>query len=139
LFNRCAWQQPVSCLKEKLHFYNMATHNTTGKQGEALAADWLQAAAYTILHKNWRFSHWEVDIIAEKKGTLHFIEVKTLSSEKFGYPEQRAGKKKIQHLINAAQQYLAQYPQWQRIQFDVLSITLTAAGVKYFLLEDVYL
>jgi putative endonuclease len=117
----------------------MAMHNTTGKKGEELAAAWFKAAGYTLLHQNWRFSHWEVDIIAAHNGTLHFIEVKTLSSEKFGYPEQKAGKKKLQHLINAAQQYLLQYPQWQRIQFDVLSITLTAAGAKYFLLEDVYL
>jgi putative endonuclease len=117
----------------------MAKHNTTGKKGEELAAAWFKEAGYTLLHQNWRFSHWEVDIIAEKKGTLHFIEVKTLSSEKFGYPEQKVGKKKLQHLINAAQQFLLQNPQWQRIQFDVLSITLTAAGAGYFLLEDVYL
>jgi putative endonuclease len=117
----------------------MATHNATGKKGEELAADWLKAAEYTLLHQNWRFSHWEVDIIAEKKGTLHFIEVKTLSSEKFGYPEQKVGKKKLQHLINAAQQYLQQQPQWQRIQFDVISITLTAKGPAFFMLEDVYL
>jgi putative endonuclease len=117
----------------------MARHNTTGKKGEELAAGWLKQAGYNLLHQNWRFSHWEVDIIAEKKGTLHFIEVKTLSSEKFGYPEQKVGKKKLQHLINAAQQFLHQNPQWQRIQFDVLSIILTDAGPDYFLLEDVYL
>jgi putative endonuclease len=117
----------------------MAGHNTTGKKGEELAAAWFKAAGYAILHQNWRFSHWEVDIIAERNGTLHFIEVKTLSSQKFGYPEQKVGKKKLQHLINAAQQFLLQNPQWQRIQFDVLSITLTDAAPDYFLLEDVYL
>jgi putative endonuclease len=117
----------------------MASHNTTGKKGEQLAADWLKEAGYNLLHQNWRFSHWEVDVIAEKKGTLHFIEVKTLSSNKFGYPEQKVGKKKLQNLINAAQQFLLQYPQWQRIQFDVLSITLNAADPRYFLLEDVFL
>jgi putative endonuclease len=117
----------------------MAGHNTTGKKGEELAANWLIQAGYSLMHTNWRFSHWEVDIIAVKNGTLHFVEVKTLSSNKYGYPEQKVSKKKLQYLINAAQQYLLQNPQWQRIQFDVLSITLTTTGPVFFLLQDVYL
>ena len=50
----------------------MATHNTTGKQGEALAADWLQAAAYTILHKNWRFFSLGSRYYRRKKGNASF-------------------------------------------------------------------
>ncbi len=116
----------------------MATHHETGQQGEALAAAWLQQSGYTILHQNWRHGHWELDIVAEKAGTLHFIEVKTLQHNRFGYPEQKVNRKKLQSLIRAAEQYLLQYPQWQRIQFDVLSITLGhKAEVNYYLLEDV--
>lgn len=116
----------------------MATHLDIGGAGEALAAAWLRERGYTLLHQNWRFKHWELDIVAEKGGVLHLIEVKTLRSNRFGYPEQQVGHKKRQSLAKATEQYLLQYPQWQRIQFDVLSITLLPGQApEYYLLEDV--
>ena len=118
----------------------MAEHNRTGNSGEALAVHYLSQKAYAILHQNWRHSHWEVDIIAQKEGILHFIEVKTRLSKKFGYPEENVSNKKIQNLINAAEEYLYLNPQWIRIQFDILSISiLQGEPVEYFLIEDVYL
>ena len=118
----------------------MAEHNLTGNTGEALAATYLSEKRYSILHQNWRHNHWEVDIIAEKDGILHFVEVKTRRTRKFGHPEENVDKKKIQNLINAAEEYLYQQPQWKRIQFNVLAITiLKDEPVEYFLIEDVYL
>ena len=118
----------------------MAEHNLTGNQGEALAATWLAQNGYRMLHQNWRHSRWEVDIIAEKDGILHFVEVKTRRTKKFGHPEENVDRKKIQNLINAAEEYLYQQPQWKRIQFNVLAITiLKDEPVAYFLIEDVYL
>jgi putative endonuclease len=118
----------------------MAEHNLTGNTGEALAAVYLSEKGYGILHRNWRHSRWEVDIIAEKDSILHFVEVKTRRTKKFGHPEENVDKKKIQNLINAAEEYLYQYPQWKRIQFNILSITiLKNEPAEYFLIEDVYL
>ena len=117
----------------------MARHNQTGKEGEALAASWLTANGYNILHQNWRHSHWEVDIIASKEKRLHIVEVKTRSTKNFGHPEENMDAKKMQYLINAAEEYLYQHPQWQQLQFDILAITLSTSEVEYFLIEDVYL
>jgi len=118
----------------------MAEHNLTGNTGEALAAMYLSERGYKILHQNWRHSHWEVDIIVEKDSILHFVEVKTRKTKKFGHPEESVGKKKMQNLINAAEAFVYQNPQWKRIQFDILSITiLKDEPVEYFLIEDVYL
>jgi len=118
----------------------MASHNQTGFTGEAMAAMHLKEKGFVILEQNWRHSHWEVDIIASKDGILHFIEVKTRRTKKFGHPEESVGKKKIQNLINAAEEYLYQFPLWKRIQFDILSITiLKNEPIEYFLIEDVYL
>lgn len=118
----------------------MANHNTTGKTGEAMAAAYLTEKGFAVLHQNWRHSHWEVDLIAVKENVLHFIEVKTRRTKKFGYPEEAVSKKKIQNLINASEEYLYQYPQWKRIQFDILSITiLKNEPVEYFFIEDVFL
>jgi putative endonuclease len=118
----------------------MAEHNKTGHLGEGLAINYLIQQGFTLLHQNWRYSHWEIDIITQKDGILHFIEVKTRRSKKFGHPEESVTKKKIQHLINAAEEYLYQFPEWKRIQFDILSITiLKLEPVEYFFIEDVYL
>ena len=117
----------------------MAEHNLTGNTGEALGAVYLSEKGYDILHQNWRHSHWEVDIIASKENVLHFIEVKTRRTKKFGHPEESVTKKKIQNLINASEEYLYQFPQWKRIQFDILSITiLKNEPAEYFFIEDVY-
>ncbi len=117
----------------------MATHNDTGKTGEMLAVAWFEERAYTILHTNWRHKNLEVDVIASKNNMLHFIEVKAITTLQYGHPEDKISTKKIQNLINASEEFLYQYPQWQRIQFDVLSITMLKNKlVEYFLIEDVY-
>ena len=118
----------------------MAQHNLTGNIGETLAIGYLLEKGYLIMHQNWRHSHWEVDIIAEKDAILHFFEIKTRLTKKFGHPEDGVDTKKIQNLINAAEAYLYQQPQWIRIQFNILAITILKNDpVEYFLIEDVYL
>jgi putative endonuclease len=118
----------------------MASHNQTGLTGEGMAVKHLIEKQFDILHQNWRYARWEVDIIASKEGILHFIEVKTRRTKNFGNPEDSVSKKKIENLVNAAEEYLYQNPQWKRIQFNILSITiLKNSPVEYFLIEDVYL
>ncbi len=79
----------------------MAQHNKLGQEGEQMASTYLEQQGYIILHRNWRYSHYEIDIIALKKEVLHFIEVKIRSSAKFGLPEESVTKKKFQNLLNA--------------------------------------
>ncbi|MEO6490704.1 MAG: YraN family protein [Ferruginibacter sp.] len=118
----------------------MARHNHTGSIGENLAITYFINKGHEILHTNWRHKNWEVDIISSQNGILHFIEVKTRTSLKFGYPEENVDTKKIKYLINAAEEFLIIYPHWQRIQFDVLSINMKEDNsVDYFLIDDVYL
>jgi putative endonuclease len=110
-----------------------------GTQGEELAATWLEQQGYTIVEKNWRHKHWEVDIIASKGKKLHFVEVKTRSNHRFGKPEESIKKDKMTALKNAAEEYLYQHEEWKYIQFDVLAITMKGEEVlEYFLIEDVY-
>ena len=117
----------------------MAHHNTTGKLGEQMALEYLIRKRFVILHQNWRHSHWEVDVIASNKNVLHFIEVKTRRTKKFGYPEEDVTKKKVTNLINASEEFLYLYPEWKRIQFDILSINLLRnEPAEFFFIEDVH-
>lgn len=118
----------------------MAHHNDTGMFGEKIAAKYLTDKGFNILHQNWRHSHWEVDVIASLNQKLHFIEVKTRRTEKFGFPEDDVSEKKIRNLIDASEEFLFLNPQWKLIQFDVLSITiLKGKPVEFFFIEDVYI
>ncbi len=118
----------------------MAKHLDTGKIGEKIAVDYLTREGFTLLEQNWRHGHWEVDVIASKKEVLHFIEIKTRRSRKFGYPEEDVTRKKVVNLIHAAEEYLIQHQLNSRIQFDILSIYLGRdADPEFFFIEDVAL
>ena len=118
----------------------MAYHNKLGNRGEALAADFLAQQGYTVLHRNWRHSHYEIDIIALKEKVLHFVEVKMRTSKRYGLPEEAVTKKKFQSLLQAADEFLHQHPQYRHVQYDIIAITaLKDAAPEYFLIEDVYL
>ncbi len=117
----------------------MPSHIETGKTGEDLAIVYLEQKGYGILERNWRSRRNEVDVIASKKDTLHFVEVKTRSSLDFALPESKVKGKKLQHLKDAATVYLELHPEWKWIQFDILSIIKKDDGyVSYFLIEDVF-
>jgi putative endonuclease len=118
----------------------MASHNELGVEGENLAAKWMEKNGFKIVQRNWRYSYYEIDLIAMKGDTLCFIEIKTRNASPFGYPEDSVTRKKFKRLQRAADEYLFQNPGYKWIQYHILSITLRKNGeVEYFLLEDVFL
>ena len=118
----------------------MAVHNQLGKRGEQMAEEYLLQHGYQVLHRNWRHSHYEIDLIAVKNEVLHFVEVKLRSSKKFGLPEQNVKKKKFQSLLLAADEFLFQNRQYRHVQYDILSINVAKnTEPEFFLIEDVYL
>ena len=116
----------------------MAKHLETGRQGEELAVEWLLAQGFAILHRNWKYSYFELDVIASKDSILHFIELKARTTDTFGYPEEGVTAKKLERLMNAGEEFLYQHPEWNRIQYNILSIRLHRyKAPEYFFLEDV--
>ena len=114
-------------------------NHQTGRHGETLAAAWLQQQGHTIIERNWRFKHWEVDIITAKDNRLHFVEIKTRTNTRFGHPEESIGRKKMASLRAAAEEYQYRHPGWKYLQFDVLAINLHInQPPDFFLIEDVY-
>lgn len=118
----------------------MATHNDLGKQGEEMAVTWLVEQGYKILHCNWRYLKYEVDIIASKDDKLHIVEVKTLHYPSIGNPEDSVTKKKFRFLVNATDEFLYQHPGFKDVRFNILSITIHKdKKPEFFFIEDVYL
>ncbi len=116
----------------------MANHIETGKRGEKLAAHFLEKQGYRILERNWRSGHDEIDIIALDENELVIVEVKTLSSEYFGYPEEAVDKKKQRFLIRAAQAYADQVNTDLEIRYDVVSVFLNKSSHKIYHFKDAF-
>ena len=54
----------------------MAAHNELGQWGEEVATDYLRRKGYTIVERDWKSGHRDLDIIAMDGQTLVVVEVK---------------------------------------------------------------
>jgi putative endonuclease len=81
-----------------------------GILGEKTAKDFLKKKGYRIRELNFRCRHGEVDIVAEKKDILVFIEVRTKKSTEFGSPEESITSAKKEKIITTALYYLNSHP-----------------------------
>lgn len=105
--------------------------NTTeiGRYGESVACFHLLSKKYKIIEQNFYASHNEIDIIAENKKYIVFVEVKARScySERdleFGTPAMAVTYSKQRRTLAAAQAYLAQHPTNKTPRFDVIEVYL---------------
>lgn len=97
-----------------------------GAAAEEAAAIWLQGKGYRVLDRNWRCRFGELDIVAEWKGALIFIEVRSRSGAPgFGMPSESVNARKIVQVRNTAQQYVhSKRLHDSPVRFDVISILL---------------
>jgi len=116
----------------------MASHNELGKQGEELAAEFLQKKGYEILETNWTFQKAEIDIIAQKENVLAIVEVKTRSSIDFGLPQDFVKPKKIQLLVKAVNEYVISNDLDLEVRFDIIAIHKTENKFDMEHLEDAF-
>lgn len=100
--------------KERLDF---------GKKGEKAAESFLKKQGYRILKKNFCSTIGEIDLIAEHKGVLVFIEVKSRSDNCFGHPSMAVTPAKQKKIAQTAQSFLVKHDINDReIRFDVVSV-----------------
>ena len=100
-----------------------------GTLGESIAADYLTRRGYAIRERNFRTREGEIDIIAEKDGTLVFIEVRTRRSRACGTAEESVTRRKKERLVALAEAYMEGrdgLPQSWRI--DVVALEMDANG-----------
>ncbi len=96
-----------------------------GDAGEELAESFFLKRGFTIVERNWNHRLGEIDLIAEKNGVTHFVEVKARRTLEFGYPEESITSKKLRHLARVIEVYLNQLPRPPRdYQADALAITI---------------
>jgi len=106
-----------------------------GQTGEHVAVRFLEHRGYKIVEQNYRKKWGEIDIITEKNGVLHFVEVKAsvsnprdgISGNRETYrPEENIREWKKQRLSRAIRTYFAErkIPDEQEFEIDVISVLL---------------
>jgi putative endonuclease len=97
-----------------------------GIYGERLAAEFLQHKGYIILEKNFNVHHiGEIDLIAQKNDEIVFIEVKTRTSEHYGYPEEAVNDWKIKKISRCARNFLhTRNLHTVYARFDIISVII---------------
>ena len=95
-----------------------------GDMGEEIACKYLVDNGYKILERNVHYSRFcELDIVAQYKNTLVFVEVKTRKSETFGTPMEAITKTKYEHIKKGALNYLSEHSS-RNYRIDVIGITV---------------
>jgi putative endonuclease len=117
----------------------MAQHNKLGKQGEELAEKYLASKGCQILERNWRFSRYELDIIAESRNFIIFVEVKTRASENWGNPEDAVSERKMKRMVEAADFYLKNFDIDKPARFDIAAIVMNGHSTSLHYIEDAFL
>ena len=104
------------------------TKKEIGNLGEDLAIKFLKKKNYLILIQNYYIKGGEIDIVAQdlKNMEIVFVEVKTRTSNEYGWPEEAVTPTKKQHLIRAGEKYLKEnkYDFSQDYRFDIISVEL---------------
>ena len=94
-----------------------------GAWGEMQAAEYLRRKRYRLVAKNFRLRGGEIDLIAETKDYIVFIEVKTRTTAAYGLPCEAVERNKRRKITRVASAYLAQFDLWERpCRFDVIEV-----------------
>lgn len=100
----------------------MSKSNLTGAWGEALAAEYLRKKNYKILDCNYRSRFGEIDLVAEDRRYLVFVEVKLRRNDAFAQAREFVNWRKQDRIRVTASIYLERYPTRLQPRFDVIEI-----------------
>lgn len=109
-----------------------------GKEGERLAGKFLKKQGYNLIRQNYKTPMGEIDIIAQDRGTLVFIEVKTRENFEFGQPFEAVTHTKRQKIARVALSYLKRLKETPACRFDVLSICYKNGAPEFDLIKDAF-
>jgi putative endonuclease len=116
----------------------MAESHNLGQKGEDLATDHLKKAGFKILFRNWKWGKHEIDIIAENKNFVIFVEVKTRTDDFQMHPVTAVTTEKQKSIIFAADGYLKKFNVDKESRFDIITIIKTGDSFQIDHIEDAF-
>jgi len=116
----------------------MAESHNLGQKGEVLAVEYLKKEGFKILFRNWKWGKHEIDIIAENKDFIIYIEVKTRTDDFQMHPVTAITKEKQKSIILAAEGYIQRYKIDKESRFDVITIIKKSEDFEINHIEDAF-
>lgn len=103
-------------------------NKTLGARGEIAAARFLQRRGCEIIERNWTCFAGEADIVATDGETLVFVEVKTRSGIKRGFPSEAVDRAKRERYEKIALAYVQSHCTGEvAVRFDIVAIVVVAS------------
>ncbi|KXZ40053.1 putative endonuclease [Alkalithermobacter thermoalcaliphilus JW-YL-7 = DSM 7308] len=103
-----------------------------GKLGEKIANKYLLSKGFKILDKNYKTRYGEIDLIAQKKEKITFVEVKLRSNLNYGYPCEAVNFKKQNKIRNVATEYINKNKlENLEYSFDVIEVYLKDKKINH--------
>ncbi len=110
-----------------------------GEAGEEIALTFLKKKGYKILYQNYRCCFGEIDIIAQHKKILTFIEVKTRSTKLYGAPHEAVSLKKQRKICQVALEFIQRHRlEETNARFDVVAIQFSPEGPRVDFIENAF-
>ncbi len=109
------------------------TNYATGHLAEKHVADYLQKQGYKILATNWRTRYCEIDIVAQKHKTVHFIEVKYRRSGTQGTGLEYVTESKLKRMRFAAEFWVAEHNWRGEYALGAVEVSDPGFSVSHFL------
>lgn len=96
-----------------------------GDRGERLAAEYLERAGWTILARNYRLGHREVDLVAQRGEVVAFVEVKTRAGLGYGHPLEAITARKRREIQQVAQAWVnAHGREGDTYRYDAIAVLI---------------
>lgn len=115
------------------------TAKILGQVGEDFSAKYLEERGYKIIDRNYKIRSAEIDIIAEKDNTIIFVEVKTRSNIRHGFPVEAVNLRKQKRIIQAASVFLQDEKYFDfACRFDVIEVYSIADELKLRHIENAF-
>ena len=108
----------------------MAWHNKLGEYGEEKVNRYLLDMGYTVLERNWRVGHRELDFVCLDGEVLVVVEVKTRADDNVSLFDLLDYRKK-RNLQAAGAAYLTKKNIHREIRFDLVVVTGVEMHLEY--------
>lgn len=111
----------------------------TGRKGEDAACLFLESKGHTIVARNYRAAHKEIDIVSVFADEIHIVEVKSRTAPVLAEPESSVDRTKQRNLAVAAGRLLHSslakiLPRNAEVFFDVVTVVFDSEGthIQYY-------
>jgi putative endonuclease len=116
------------------------SHLRRGDAAEQLACDHLLDRGLSLVERNYRSPHGEIDLVMQAPGTLVFVEVRYRRAAQFGTPAETVDVRKQARLRATAEHFLQRHPQGCKsaCRFDIVAVSGEGADARLEWLQNAF-